>query len=180
MEIDLVSLISTVGTLLLGGGVGWLSKAGRIKERADAYKKMGEAYQYRIDSLHDDIDTLNKSNKELTERIAELNHALNTKEDEVQDKKMQIRNLTEKMYQSEQEVNRVQNLLNDSKDGIIRLTEERDEERRIKEYYKRWRCEKNTCEDPEGRRPPNSKLSAETYVHPEKENVTIINLTKNA
>ena len=106
-------------------------------------------------------------------RISELNHALNSKTD-------QIRNLTGKMYSSEQEINRVQDLLNDAKDTIIMLTEERDEERRRKEYYKRWRCEKSTCEDPEGRRPPNSKLATETYIHPEKENLTIINLTKNA
>lgn len=179
MDINLIDILGTLGTILSGVGIGWLSKSGRMKEKADAYKKMGEAYQYRIDTLHQDIDTCNKTIKELQERIAELNHALNVKEDElramkeasdkeIQDKKLQIRNLTDKMYQSEQEVNRVQDLLNDAKDEIIRRTEERDQERADKEYYKQWKCIKSQCNDPEGRRPPNSKLADQVFVDPEK------------
>lgn len=161
MDINFIEIISTLGTILAGVGIGWLSKSGRMKEKADAYKKMGEAFQFRMDSLHGDIAVLNKTNKELTERIAELNHALN-------DKTMQIRNLTEKVYSSEQEVNRVQDLLNDAKDEIIRLTEERDRERAAKEYYKQWKCVKSVCNDPEGRIPPNSKLATQEYVDPEE------------
>ncbi|MDE7188847.1 MAG: hypothetical protein K2N96_01740, partial [Muribaculaceae bacterium] len=173
MEIDIINLISPVGALRAGGGLGMLSKSGRIKAKSEAMKAMSEAYEMRITSLHTIIDNHNQTDIENSKRISELNHALNSKTD-------QIRNLTGKMYSSEQEINRVQDLLNDAKDTIIMLTEERDEERRRKEYYKRWRCEKSTCEDPEGRRPPNSKLATETYIHPEKENLTIINLTKNA
>lgn len=121
----------------------------------------------RVNHLHEIIDNYNKTEVEHSQRISDLNHALNAKEDELREKTVQIRNLTEKVYTSEQEVNRVQDLLNDAKDEIIRLTEERDEERGKKEYYKRWRCEKSSCQDPEGRIPPNSKLIAEKYVHPE-------------
>lgn len=147
MDISITEILATLGTILSGIGIGWFSKSGRMKEKADAYKKMGEAYQYRIDSLHDDIDTCNKTIKENQERIAELNHSLNTKEDEIQDKKKQIRNLTDKMWQSEQEVNRVQNLLNDAKDKIIRLTEERDKLETVK-------CVRTDCKDPRGPKPP--------------------------
>lgn len=178
MDINFIDILGTLGTVLSGVGIGWLSKSGRMKEKADAYKKMGEAYQYRIDTLHEDVGICNKTIKELQERIAELNHALNEKEDEkramkeahdkeIQDKTAQIRNLTEKVYKSEQEVNRVQDLLNDAKDEIIRRTEERDQERADKEYYKNWRCIKSVCNDPEGRRPPNSKLADQTFVDPE-------------
>lgn len=121
----------------------------------------------RVNHLHEIIENYNKTEIEHSQRISDLNHALNVKEDELREKTVQIRNLTEKLYTSEQEVNRVQDLLNDSKDRITKLTEERDEERRLKEYYKRWRCEKSTCKDPDGRIPPNSKLSAEIYTHPE-------------
>lgn len=147
MDFNIAEILATLGTILSGVGIGWFSKSGRIKEKADAYKKMGEAYQYRIDSLHDDIDACNKTIKENQERISELNHALNNKEDELHDKTMQIRKLTEQGYTSEQEVNRVQNLLNDAKDEIIRLTEERDHLEAVK-------CIRTDCKDPRGPKPP--------------------------
>ena len=165
MDINIVEILTTIGTILSGIGIGWLSKSGRMKEKADAYKKMGEAYQYRIDALHDDIDTCNKTIKENQSRIAKLNHALNEKEDEkramkeahdkeTQDKTMQIRKLTEQGYASEQEVNRVQNLLNDAKDEIIRLTEERDRLETVK-------CIRSDCKDPRGPKPPRKKKESE-------------------
>ena len=147
MDFNIIEILTTLGTILSGIGIGWFSKSGRMKEKADAYKKMGEAYQYRIDSLHDDIDSCNKALKENQERISELNHALNNKEDEIHDKTMQIRKLTEQGYTSEQEVNRVQNLLNDAKDEIIRLTEERDRLEAVK-------CVRSDCKDPRGPKPP--------------------------
>ena len=153
MDFNIIEILTTLGTILSGIGIGWFSKSGRMKEKADAYKKMGEAYQYRIDSLHDDIDSCNKSLKENQERISELNHALNNKEDEIHDKTMQIRKLTEQGYTSEQEVNRVQNLLNDAKDEIIRLTEERA----------RWeagKCVRTDCKDPRGPKPPRKNQTA--------------------
>ena len=150
MDISITEILTTLATILSGIGIGWLSKSGRVKEKADAYKKMGEAYQYRIDSLHDDIDTCNKTIKENQSRIAELNHSLNAKEDEIQDKKKQIRNLTDKMWQAEQEVNRVQNLLNDSKDEIIRLTQKNEQLERVK-------CVRPDCRDPRGPKPPRKK-----------------------
>ena len=104
--------------------------------------------------MHDDIDACNKSLKENQERISELNHALNSKEDELHDKTMQIRKLTEQGYASEQEVNRVQNLLNDAKDEIIRLTEERDRLETVK-------CIRSDCKDPRGPKPPRKKKESE-------------------
>ena len=166
MEIDLVSRISAVGTLSLGGGIGMLTKSGRIKAKAEAMKAMCEAYEMRLGSVHEVNANLNANEIKMTNRIAQLDATID-------DKVAQIRKLNERTWTSEQELNR-------ANERITKLTEERDKERRLKEYYKRWRCEKSTCEDPEGRRPPNSKLATETYIHPEKENVTIINLTKNA
>lgn len=181
---DMTEITTMLGTLLsvlapLGGVGVWMYRKQnkRLKEseaklaEINVEKASLDFEKERIKYLHEIIDNYNKTDVEHSKRIAELNHALNIKEDELRDKTVQIRSLTEKVYSSEQEVNRVQDLLNDSKDEIIRRTEERDEERRLKEYYKRWRCEKNTCLDPEGRRPPNSKLAAEMYVHPESEDV---------
>lgn len=124
LEFDWISLLQNIGLFITGGGIVAFTKAGRAKTKAEAMKAMSEAYQYRIDALHDDIGTCNKTIKDLQERIAELNHALNVKEDEIQDKKKQIRNLTDKLWQAEQETNRVQNLLNDEKDLVVQLTNE--------------------------------------------------------
>lgn len=167
MDINITEILTTLGTILSGIGIGWASKSGRMKEKADAYKKMGEAYQYRIDALHEDIETCNKTIKENQGRIAELNHALNAKEDELHDKTMQIRKLTEQGYTSEQEVNRVQNLLNEAKNDVIRLTEERDFERARADYAEMWRCELNDCQDPRGRKPPRN-LAGLKYSPPKK------------
>lgn len=178
--IDFAEISTALGTLVsvltTFGGVGiWLYRK-QNKRLKESEAKLSEINvenarlnfeKERVNHLHEIIENYNKTEVEHSQRISDLNHALNVKDDELRDKTLQIRNLTEKVYTSEQEVNRVQDLLNDSKDEIIKLTEERDEERRKKEYYKRWRCEKSICQDPEGRIPPNSKLSAETYVHPE-------------
>lgn len=177
-----------LGVITPLGGVGVWAYRKQNKRLKESEAKLAEinvekakhaATNERINDLHSIIKVLNKNEVEQSQRIAELNHALNIKEDEkramkeecdkeIQDKTAQIRNLTEKAYKSEQEVNRVQDLLNDAKDEIIRLTEERDQERADKEYYKQWKCIKNQCKDPEGRRPPNSKLATQTFVDPEE------------
>ncbi|MDE6009845.1 MAG: hypothetical protein K2F87_00165 [Muribaculaceae bacterium] len=141
------------GTLLIGGAAGMLTKSGRIKAKADAMKAMADVYEARLASLHTIIENQNKTEVENSRRISELNHAINDKTD-------RIRELTDKGYESERELNR-------ANERITTLTEQRDDERRLKEYYKRWRCEKSTCADPDGRRPPNSKLAAEHYAHPD-------------
>lgn len=160
LDTILTQLIIPAGTLLIGGVAGMLTKSGRVKAKADAMKAMAEVYEERLRTLHAINETHNRNEVTMTERIAQLDRTID-------DKVVEIRKLRDQGYASEQEVNRVQNLLNDAKDEIIRRTEERDEERRLKEYYKRWRCEKSICADPEGRRPPNSKLAAEKYEHPE-------------
>lgn len=146
-------MIGTIGGLITGGALGLVTKSGRLRAKADAMKAMIEAYEMRLKSLHIIIDDHNKRDIENTKRISELNHSLN-------DKTERIRDLTDKGHQSERE-------LNVANERIAVLIEDRDEERRKKEYYKRWRCEKSSCNDPDGRRPPNSKLSAEKYKHPE-------------
>lgn len=153
--------MQTIGGLIAGGGIVAFTKSGRIKAKADAMKAMMEAYEERIKALHTINDAHNANEVKLTERIAQLDRTID-------DKVVEIRKLRDQGYTSEQEVNRVQDLLNDAKDEIIRLTEERDQERADKEYYKQWKCIKSQCNDPEGRRPPNSKLADQIFVDPEK------------
>lgn len=159
MDINIIEILGTLGTILSGIGIGWMSKSGRVKEKADAYRKMGEAYQYRIDTLHEDVKICNGTIKELQERIADLNHALNAKEDEIQDKKGQIRKLTEQMWQAEQEANRINA-------SLVEAQREIGDLRVALEYALEWRCEHPECEDPRGRRPPNGKLCGQTFCMP--------------
>ena len=178
--IDFAELTTAFGTLssvlTVFGGVGvWFYRKQnkRLKEseaklsEINVEKAKLDFEKERVNHLHEIIENYNRTEIEHSQRMSDLNHALNAKEVEIRDKTIQIRNLTEKVYTSEQEVNRVQDLLNDAKDEIIKVTIERDEERRKKDYYRRWRCEKSYCNDPDGRQPPNSKLVTEVFEHPE-------------
>lgn len=150
---DWISLLQVVGGLISGVGLASFTKAGRVKAKSDAYAAMAKAYDDRIAALHVIIDNNNKTEIEHSQRISDLNHSLN-------DKTERIRKLTDDVYDSQKE-------LNAANERITELTAEVAEERRKKEYYKRWRCEKSTCHDPEGRIPPNSKLSSEKFISPE-------------
>ncbi|MBD5184512.1 MAG: hypothetical protein HDS97_06440, partial [Bacteroidales bacterium] len=98
--IDVISLLTTLGGLASGIGLGVLTKSGRIKSKSDAYKAMAEAYEYRIDSLHEIVNKCNDTEKEHASRIAELNHELNEKTD-------RIRALQDELLKSERDLNRV-------------------------------------------------------------------------
>lgn len=171
MDFNILGLLNDFIPIISGIGIGWFSKSGRIKEKADAYKKMGEAYQYRIDTLHEDVKTLNNIIKENQERLAELNHALNEKTE-------QIRNLTDKLYKSEQEVNRVQDLLNDEKDLVNALTNEHLRiENNLQLELAKKKCEDIKCpfrKPPTPDTPPIPNMTKEEY-HAQR---TKINLTK--
>lgn len=162
---DIITLLCTLsGILTAVGGIGIIIYRKQNRRLKDAEARLAElnvdnavssGYEMRLTALHTIIQNCNKIEIEHSQRIAELNHSLNDKTD-------RIRELTDKGYRSERE-------LNVANARITRLTEQRDEERRLKEYYKNWRCEKSVCRDPEGRIPPNAVLSGVQYKHPEKE-----------
>lgn len=152
MDIDFTQLLTMLGTLSTGGLVGYLSKSGRIKSKADAYKAMAEAYEYRIESLHKVIETCNTTIKELQERIALLNHALD-------DKTEMIRKYVADIMEAERG-------LNEANARLIEAQKEIAELRVALEYLAEWRCEHPDCNDPRGRRPPNGKLCGQTFRMP--------------
>ncbi len=158
----LTTIINWVWPLLVGGGgVGLLflrsrgreARAAAAKAEAEARRKEFEAYELRIEELHKQINAANKSNTELTERIATLNRGLDGKTD-------RIRGLTDKLIESER-------ALNVANASITRLTEQRDEERRLKDKYREWHCRSNVCQpgkpDPDGRRPPNPNIIGKQF-----------------
>ena len=150
---EILSLIQTLGGIAGGIGIGAFTKSGRLKERAEAEKKVQEAhrmmidnYEERIKDLHSTINLMNESEAHYIERISAQNHAMDSKTE-------QIRNLTQKVWSSEQEVNRVQELLNAANQRIIELTEERDN-------YRNWHCRKGDCPH---REPPNPSLLHQVF-----------------
>lgn len=158
-----ISLLQTLGGIAGGLGIGMFTKSGRRKTKADADARVAEAqklmienYEARIKDLHSSIETLNKSEAHYIERISQQNHALDSKTE-------QIRNLTQKVWDSEQEVNRVQDMLNEANGRITSLTEERDEERRQKDYYKMWHCRRDGCSDGI---PPRDRLKGQKFKEP--------------
>lgn len=170
---DWMNLLQVVGPLLLGGGIGWATKAGRAKDKADAFKKMEEAFQMRINDLHETIKVCNNTIKELQDRIAELNHALNDKQSELQasqeevyDKKLQIRNLTAQALEAQQEANRINDKLFQIQQFVAEKEREIADLRVALEDTIEWRCEHTDCQDPRGRRPPNERLCGKIFKMP--------------
>ena len=137
----------------------------------DIWKEQLEAERAHVKFKDERIDTLLKLNAEKENRyqesLKEYQQDLREAQKEIRDKTAQIRKYVEDIIKAESETNRVNNNLNEALDRITVLTAERDEERRKKEYYKRWRCEKSICSDPDGRIPPNSKLASEVFTSPE-------------
>ena len=149
---DWISLIQTLGGIVGGFGIGSFSKSRRRKEKAEADKAVKDVYEERMRDLHSIIDNFNTTERSHSERISELNKALDDKTD-------RIRSLTDKVWDAERETNRINDLL--------MAEQRRTADLRVQvEYLKMWRCEWPDCQDPRGRKPPNEKLKGLRYEPP--------------
>jgi len=164
---DWMNILQDVGLLLGGGGIAGvishISKSGRKRDRADADARIAEAqrqmidnYEERIKDLHAVIDKYNGDEKKHAVRLSE-------KEQIIDDKTERIRELSGKVWTAEQEVNRVNAALNEANARITALTEERDEERRRKEYYRMWHCRRDDCTNGI---PPRDRLKGQKFKEP--------------
>lgn len=150
---------SVVGTAL---SIIWWRQTKQLKEaevkqkEAEAEKSQADADEAEVKRLLAQVDHQQKTienlltlNSNLTERLSELNTAV--------DKHIgRNRELSDRVYKSETELNRLN-------ERIIALTEEKDAERSLKEHYKMWHCRKAGCPD---RIPPNDKLKGLKYEPP--------------
>lgn len=119
----------------------------------DADKAEVERLHMQIEHQQQSLDVYIKLEKDNADRIAEQNKALDGKTE-------QIRNLTEQVIASEHGRNA-------DKEEIARLTAENGRKDLRIQYLLQWRCEKPVCNDPDGRRPPNSKLKGQKFRMPE-------------
>lgn len=78
---DWISLIQTLGGIVGGFGIGSFSKSRRRNEKAEADKAVKDVYEERIRDLHSIIDNFNTTERSHSERISELNKALDDKSD---------------------------------------------------------------------------------------------------
>lgn len=156
---DIITLIETIGGIVSGFGIGMFTKSGRVKSQADAYKAMAEAYEYRINALHESINKCNEIEASHLKRISELNHSLD-------DKTSYIRELVQKLWDAEHETNRVNDILTEVQNRVAYLEKELGKERVLSAHYKNWRCEHSDCLDPRGRKPPNNQLVNQDYGEP--------------
>lgn len=153
-----------VGTVL---SLVWWNQTKRLKEaevkakEAEAEKSQNDADDAEVARLHREIDhmqviinNLTDLDKTHTQRMSELNAAIDKHID-------RSRELSDRVYNSETEINRLN-------ERIIKLTEERDDAAREADYYKMWRCERSDCQDPRGRQPPNDKLKGLKYMPPKR------------
>lgn len=158
MVMDWIALLQVLGSMMGGLGIGWLTKAGRLKDKAEAQmaianaeKAKNDGYEARLQAMHTVVDNLNKTEIEHAKRIGDLNRTIT-------DKVEQIRKYSDRLYESEKETNRVNDLL------TVEQTKNADMERRIGEllldlsHYKNWRCYRHDCEDKRGRKPKQENV----------------------
>lgn len=153
MTLDIIQLISTLGGLASGLGLGMFTRSGRVKAQADAYKTMAESYEYRIAAANERIKLANETEAEHLKRISELNRALD-------DKTQRIRDLTDANIATEHEVNRVNDLLTAEQSRTAALERDIADLRVALERYKGWHCRHADCPD---RIPPNPALKGQKY-----------------
>lgn len=138
----------------------WLLPSRRRKDNAGADMAEADADKAEVERLHlqiehqqQSLDIYIKLEKDNALRIAEQNKALDEKTE-------QIRKLTEQVIKSEHG-------RNTDKEEIARLTAENGRKDLRIQYLLQWRCERSVCNDPDGRRPPNSKLKGQKFRMPE-------------
>ena len=153
MEFDWVNLLQVFGGMILGGGSVFGIKSSMRKAKTDADKAEIERLHLQIDHQQKSLEFYIKMENDNAARIAELNSAMDGKTE-------QIRKLTEQVIASEHGRNA-------DKEEIARLTAENGRKDLHIQYLLQWRCEKPECNDPDGRRPPNSKLKGQKFRMPE-------------
>lgn len=138
----------------------WLLPSRRRKDNAGADMAEAEADKAEVERLHlqiehqqQSLDIYIKLEKDNALRIAEQNNSLDEKTE-------QIRKLTEQVIKSEHG-------RNTDKEEIARLTAENGRKDLRIQYLLQWRCERSVCNDPDGRKPPNSKLRGQKFRMPE-------------
>lgn len=138
----------------------WLLPSRRRKDNAGADMAEADADKAEVERLHlqiehqqQSLDIYIKLEKDNALRIAEQNKALDEKTE-------QIRKLTEQVIKSEHG-------RNTDKEEIARLTGENGRKDLRIQYLLQWRCERSVCNDPDGRKPPNSKLRGQKFRMPE-------------
>ena len=138
----------------------WLLPSRRRKDNAGADMAEADADKAEVERLHlqiehqqQSLDIYIKLEKDNALRIAEQNKALDEKTE-------QIRKLTEQVIKSEHG-------RNTDKEEIARLTAENGRKDLRIQYLLQWRCERSVCNDPDGRKPPNSKLRGQKFRMPE-------------
>lgn len=160
MEFDWINLVQVLGGMLLGGSGVFGIKAAIRKGKAESEIAQHDADKAEVERLHlqikhqqESLDTYIRLETDSATRIAELNKSMDGKTE-------QIRKLTEQVIESEHG-------RNSDKEEIARLTAENGRKDLQIQYLLQWRCEKPVCNDPDGRRPPNSKLKGQKFRMPE-------------
>lgn len=153
MNLELSTILGFIVTLISGVGVGFLTKSGRVKAKADAYKAMAEAYEYRLKCADERVRICNETEKAHLSRISELNHALDDKTD-------YIREQVGKTIEAEHETNRVNRLLVAAQEEIGRLKLQ-------VAHFREWRCYWHDCRDERGRKPRQEISHSEDGHDPE-------------
>lgn len=123
---DIIALVSTLGGIVTGGGLVYISKAGRRKATAEAVKTEAEAegakfelYQQRIDELHKSLAFANEHITTLTKADSEKELRFIDQTKRLRDTQRQLVAATERAMVLERE------------NGRLRL---------LNEFLRNWHC----------------------------------------
>lgn len=157
MEFDWINLLQVLGGMILGGGSVFGIKSSMRKAKTDADKAEIERLHLQIDHQQKSLEFYIKMENDNAARIAELNSAMDGKTE-------QIRKLTEQVITSEHGRNA-------DKDEVARLNGVIADLKVEVEHYKKWRCEREDCQDPRGAKPPRDRLKGVKYIPPKKDKI---------
>lgn len=150
--------VSFIGDIILH----FVLPSRRRKDNAESKQAEHDADKAEVERLHLQIDhqqktleTYIKMEHNSAARIAELNSAMDGKTE-------QIRKLTEQVIASEHGRNA-------DKDEVARLNGLIADLKVEVEHYKKWRCEREDCQDPRGAKPPRDRLKGVKYIPPKKD-----------
>lgn len=97
-ELEWQTILTSLGTLMAGGGLGGLLTARykRKQEKNEAEKGMQEIYQKMIDDLMEDRNFYKAQTEQMREQIVELNRKVERLESEVRENRKTMREWQQK------------------------------------------------------------------------------------
>lgn len=139
MNINLSEILNMLGTLLAGGGAGWLLKSGRRTAEARAEKSEVEARQAEFDLLRQQISLNQQQNVDLIEQLGRKEERFAEQTERLRGVQAELQGLTERLTVMTARIGRLE---------------------RARDYLRMWHCRQGACDR---RQPPCPALAGAEF-----------------